>query len=403
MRVLVLRKGRAKPLWHGHPWVHADSVASSATHAEPASAPALPDDLVAVRDEEGRHVGYGLESAASLLRVRLLTRAEEPPDVEALLAARLESAVALRRRLLPEPEVTDAYRLVHSEGDGLPGLIVDRFGPLLVAQFATAPMARRREALARHLLALTGATSLVARPGGHEAEEGIDPASVPFATGAAAPACLWVQEDGLRLKVEPLEGQKTGHFADQRENRRLVGGLARGFSVLDLFAGTGGFALQALRSGAADALAVDASARALATAQENAQANGLREGLTVLRGDVKQVLSDLREAGRTFDLVVLDPPSLFPRRGPQGLALKGYRELAVRALTRVKPGGLMATFTCSARLPPTDFLELTRSAARECRAEARVLRELSAGPDHPWALTAPEGRYLSGLLLRVNA
>lgn len=402
MRVLVLRKGRAKPLWHGHPWVHADSVAGTQDAQTPSAGGALPDDLVAVRDEEGRHVGFGLESPGSLLRVRLLTRASEPPDVEALLAARLESAVALRRRLLPDPAVTDAYRLVHSEGDGLPGLVVDRFGPLLVAQFATAPMARRREALARHLLTLTGAQSLIARPGGHEAEEGLDPAGVPFCAGAPAPAGLWVTEDGLRLKVEPLEGQKTGHFADQRENRRLVGGLAQGREVLDLFCGTGGFALQALRAGAAQVLAVDASARALATAEENAQANGLRGPLTPLRGDVKQVLGDLREAGRTFDLVVLDPPSLFPRRGPAGMALKGYRELAVRALTRVKPGGLLATFTCSARLPHAEFVELTRSAARECRAEARVLRELSAGPDHPWALTAPEGRYLSGLLLRIN-
>lgn len=401
MRTLTLRRGHAKPLWFGHPWVHADSVAGTVEGADDPARP-LPDDLVRVEDEERRPVGWGLESPGSLLRVRLLTRAPEPPDLEALLAARLESAVALRRRLLPDPEVTDAYRLVHSEGDGLPGLVVDRFGPLLVAQFATAPMARRRAWLAERLLALTGAQSLLAKPGGHEAEEGIDPASVPFQAGAPVPAEVWVREDGLRLKVEPQEGQKTGHFADQRENRRLVGGLAQGSSVLDLFSGTGGFALQALRAGARDALAVDASARALAAAEANAEANGVRERLTTLRGDAKQVLADLRAAGRTFDLVVLDPPSLFPRRGPAGLALKGYRELAVRAFTRVAPGGLLATFTCSARLPAAEFLDLTRSAARECRAEARVLRELSAGPDHPWALTAPEGRYLSGLLLRVN-
>jgi 23S rRNA (cytosine1962-C5)-methyltransferase len=148
---------------------------------------------------------------------------------------------------------------------------------------------------------------------------------------------------------------------------------------------------------------VDASARALETAARNAERNGVAERFTTLKGDVRTVLGDLRTAGRHFDVVVLDPPSLFPRRGPAGAALKGYRELNVRAIGRVKPGGLLATFTCSARLPREEFVDVVRAAARECQADLRVLRELSAGPDHPWCPAAPEGRYLSGLLLGVNA
>ncbi len=397
MRTLVLRRGRAKPLWAGHPWVHADSVEAQREDAVAAAA-----DLVAVEDEHGKRIGYALHSPGSLLCARLVSRAPAPPDLEALLDLRLDAAIAFRRRLCPDPSVTDAYRLVHSEGDGLPGLVVDRLGPVLVAQFATAPMFRRRAWLAERLLARTGASGLLARPGGHEEEEGIALADVAFVAGAPVAAEVEAREAGLVLSLAPHEGQKTGHYVDQRENRVLVGQLAGGLTVLDLFAGTGGFALQALKAGALRALAVDASARALAQAEANATRNGLRERLATVKGDVRAVLGSLRGEDRAFDVVVLDPPSLFPRRGPPGAALKGYRELNVQALTHVKPGGLLATFTCSGRLPREEFLELVRAAARECHAELRVLRELTAGPDHPWSLAAPEGRYLTGLLLRVN-
>lgn len=398
MRTLVLRRGRAKPLWAGHPWVHADSVESERQNERPAA-----DDLVAVEDEQGKRIGYALHSPTSLLRARLVSRAPEPPNLDDLLDLRLAAAVELRARLFPDPTVTDAYRLIHSEGDGLPGLVVDRLGSVLVAQFATAPMLKRRAWLAERLLERTGALGLMARPGGHEEEEGIAPGDVAFAAGRPVPEEVQAREEGLTLSLAPHEGQKTGHYVDQRENRVLVGELSGGRSVLDLFAGTGGFSLHALRAGAASALAVDASARALAQAQVNAEKNGLAARFEAHHGDVRALLATLRDQERLFDVVVLDPPSLFPKRGPAGAALKGYRELNVRALTRVKPGGLLATFTCSGRLPREEFLEVVRAAARECRAELRVLRELSAGPDHPWSLAAPEGRYLTGLLLRVNA
>lgn len=381
----------------GHPWLHADSVAE----VREGGADGAPDDWVEVRDEQDRRIGFGLDSPASLLRVRLLSRAAERPDLDALLRERIREAAALRARLFPDPARTDAYRLVHAEGDGLPGLVVDRYGPLLVAQFATLPMHRRRERLAALLLELTGARSLLARAGGYEAEEGIAPSELAFAAGERAPERLEVREEGLVFEIAPGEGQKTGHYVDQRENRRLVGALCREARVLDLFAGTGGFALQALAQGACHVLAVDASERALAAAARHAALNGLPAALETQRGDVKQVLVALRDAERRFDVVVLDPPSLFPRRGPPGAALKGYRELNVRALTRVAPGGLLATFTCSGRLPREEFLEVLRAAARECRAEVSVLRELTAGPDHPWCPAAPEGRYLTGFVLRV--
>jgi 23S rRNA (cytosine1962-C5)-methyltransferase len=398
VRTVVVRRGRTKPLWMGHPWVHADSVLE--VRGEPGDAD---PDWVRVSDDADKTIGFGLLSETSLLRVRILARSGEPPDVDALLAARIGQAVRLRRRLLPDAAVTDCCRLVHSEGDGLPGLVVDRFGAWLVAQFATAPMLRRRERLAARLLAESGCRGLLARAGGHEPEEGIDPAAVAFEAGEPLPERIEVREAGLALEVLPREGQKTGHYADQRENRVLVGALCAGADVLDLFAGSGGFSLHALRGGAASALAVDGSARALALAEEQARRNGLAAGLATQKAEVRTALADLKRAGRRFDVVVLDPPSLFPRRGPAGAAIKGYRELNVQALLRTKPGGVLATFTCSGRLPRDEFLEVLRAAAREGGVEVRVLRELGAGPDHPWSPSAPEGRYLTGFVVQVAA
>jgi 23S rRNA (cytosine1962-C5)-methyltransferase len=309
-------------------------------------------------------------------------------------------AVRLRRRLFPDAGRTDAYRLVHAEGDGLPGLVVDRWGGVLVAQFATAAVHRRRSLLAEALLAESGARSLLARPGGYEAEEGIPPGEVEGSFGDPAPDALEVREEGMRLSVEPRAGQKTGHYADQRENRVRVAEVAAGGTVLDLYAGTGGFSVQALRHGASSAVAVESSARAADAAVRNAEHNGVRDRLEVSVADVRHALEDLRAARRTFDVVVADPPNFFPRRGPAGPAVKAYRELNVRALTRVGAGGFLATFCCSASLDARAFADLVRSAARECRRAVDVLRELTAGPDHPVAV--PEGRYLTGLLLRVR-
>jgi 23S rRNA (cytosine1962-C5)-methyltransferase len=210
---------------------------------------------------------------------------------------------------------------------------------------------------------------------------------------------LEVLEEGMRLAVEPHAGQKTGHYADQRENRVRVAEVAAGAAVLDLYAGTGGFSVQALRHGAASSHAVESSARAVRALRENAARNGVGERLEAIEGDVRHALADLRAARRTFDVVVADPPNFFPRRGGVGTALKAYRELNVRALTRVRPGGLLATFSCSASLDTPALVDLVRSAARDCRRGVSVVREMTAGPDHPVAM--PEGRYLSGLLLHV--
>jgi 23S rRNA (cytosine1962-C5)-methyltransferase len=379
--------------------VFASSIARIEGDDGPAAA-----DLVCVADEDGRVVGHGLFSEPSALRVRMLTSGPEVPDVDGILDARIAAAAALRQRLFPDPDVTDAYRLVHAEGDRLPGLVVDRYGDVLVAQWATAPMAARREALAASLLRHSGARVLVSRPAGYETEEGMDEApAVAFEAGPACPERIEVREEGMALVVEPLAGQKTGHYTDQRGNRRLVGSLAGGLSVLDLYAGTGGFSVQALRAGADSSIAVEASARSVERAREHAALAGVGERLEAHVGDVREVLTALRDQRRRFDLVIVDPPNFFPRRGSDRAAWKAYRELNVKALSRVQAaGGFLATFTCSARMTPGQLLETVQSAARDCRRTFRVLQALSAGADHPVAADGVVGRYLAGLLLAVD-
>ncbi len=397
MRTVTLKPGRSKPLWHGHPWVYADSVAS-VEEGE--------GDAVRVVDAEGRTVGRGWLSERSLIRVRILDRGAEERDEDALLAARVEAAASLGRRGGPDPAATDAYRLVHAEGDGLPGLVADRYGDVVVAQFATRPVLARRARLADLLLRASGATSLVARESGREDEEGIAPDEVPFAAGGPAPAAVEIREEGVRLLVDLARGQKTGHYVDQRENRRLVAEVSRGGTVLDLYAGTGGFGLRACLAGATSVLAVDSSAAAVEAARGNAVRNGVDAACgryEAERGDVEEVLRALRDEGRTFDVVVADPPRFASARSHLDRALKAYRELNARALSRVVPGGFLATFSCSGLLDPPGFEEVVKGAARECGRTVSIVRTLSAGPDHPVDLAAPQGRYLTGLLVRARA
>ena len=393
MRTAVLRPGRSKPLWLGHPWVYADSLASLEEGE---------GDLVRVADADGKTIGRAWLSPSSAIRLRMIDRGEATATEDEVLARRVDAAAALRRRLFPDPARTDAYRLVHAEADGLPGLVVDRYGPVLVAQFATRPVLSRRERLAPLLLAATGASSLVARAGGKEAEEGIAPAEVPFAAGEPAPARVLVREEGLSFAVDLGGGQKTGGYLDQRENRVAVARVARGGRVLDLFCGTGGFSVHALAAGAASARGVDSSAAALAVARENAAENGVGDRFEAVEADAVEALAAARDARESFDVVVLDPPRFAAGRGSLPRALHAYRDRNARALARVAPGGFLATFSCSGLVDPEGFREIVRSAARDGGREATVLSTLEAGPDHPVGLAAPEGRYLTGLLLRVS-
>jgi 23S rRNA (cytosine1962-C5)-methyltransferase len=368
-------------------------------------ADAVEDDWVRVCDAEGREIGRGWLSPASALRVRIVVRPPDERGEDDVVAERVEAAVALRRRLFPDASRTDAFRLVHAEGDGLPGLVVDRFGPILVAQFSTRPLHRRRERLAAVLLRATapsGVTTLVSRPGGKEEEEGIEDGAAPIAVGAPPPEAVGVVEDGMRLEVDLRRGQKTGHYADQRENRRHVAEVAAGEDVLDAYAGSGGFAIRALLGGARSALAVDSSGPALAAARRNAEHNGVAARLETAEADVGERLDALARQRRRFGVVVCDPPRFATSRAGLERALLAYRAVNAKAIARVEPGGFLAAFSCSGAVDPETFADTIRAATRDVARRATVLRTLAAGPDHPVSLAAPEGRYLTGVLLRIE-
>jgi len=359
-------------------------------------------ELVAVRSAAGEVLGHGHFEPGAQIRVRLLAFGKEPEREDAL-AERLEAALAERvaaavARRAGDPLLagTDALRLVNAEGDGLPGLVMDRYADVLVVRPSTAGMVARADRLG--LMAATGAAAGLLRP---------DAVALRRAGVAAEERVLWgglpagpiaIEERGRRYLVDVRHGQKTGFYLDQRDARDLVASLAAGRRVLDAFAYTGGFAVAALAGGAARVVAVESSETALALARENTAFAGAR--CECRAGDAFETLC--RESA-DFDLVVLDPPPLAKRKADVPRASRAYKDLLLHAFRSAAPGRLVLAFACSHHVGPDLFAKIAFGAALDAGRRVVVLGERGAPPDHPVALTHPEGRYLSGLLLRVDA
>jgi 23S rRNA (cytosine1962-C5)-methyltransferase len=372
---------------HGrHPWFYRKMIVRPATRLPAGSA-------VHVRDRTGAPVGTGFYNGRTELALRLLTH-ETIDDVGALLLARLDEARALREDVLGLPAVTDAYRLVHSEGDGFPGLVLDRLGDTIVAQVFSLCMMQRLEPIGEHLLARARGTRLVLTADAEAARrEGFE------RPPPAARRETEITEHGVRFVVQPGSGHKTGFFADQRDMRQLVRRLARGRSVLDLFCNSGGFSLAAMRGGARRALAVDLDEEAVAQVRTNAQRNALR--VDAAHGDAFDVLREI-DAG-AHDLIVLDPPKWARGRGEVDAALARYGDLNRLALEKAAPGALLLTCSCSGAVGEPRFLRVVEEAAAAAARDARVLGVFGAGPDHPVAVECPETRYLKAVLLQIRA
>jgi 23S rRNA (cytosine1962-C5)-methyltransferase len=390
---VVLCRGRARPLWFGHPWVYANAV-------DRVEGEAAPGSVVSLVDHEGRFIGRGIYNPRSQIPVRLLTRTDEAIDA-AFFVNRLRAAQALRTAFaLPSPD-TNAFRLVNSEGDGLPGLVVDVFGDAAALQVSTLGMALWRDEIAAGLGEVLAPVTLYEVAAGSFAEMEGFAAETRVVRGEARAQvpCL---EDGIRLSAEPLQGQKTGLFLDQRPSRmrvgKLVGAAPGKFGrVLDCYAYAGGFSLQAARSGAGEITAVDSSARAVARIEAHAGDNGSR--IRAVEADAFRFLETATPL--SYDLVVIDPPKFARARKDLEAATKGYERLNALALAACSHAAVLVTCSCSQNIGLVEFERILAAAARQAGREVRIVERQGPGPDHPLPPGFGEGQYLKVLFAYV--
>jgi 23S rRNA (cytosine1962-C5)-methyltransferase len=386
---VVLHPGRDRSLRRRHPWVLSGAVARVVGEAAPGA-------FARVLASEGELLGCGHYSPHSSLRVRMLAFGKDVAE-EGLLASRIADAVA-RRQANPLLADTDAVRLVNAEGDGLPGLVADRYGDVLVVKLTSAGMLVRRELLGAALREATGAAAGFERADSVAArKEGLATRQGPL-WGEPPVTPLWIRERGRRYRVDLVEGQKTGFYLDQRDARDLVERLAPGRRVLDLFCYTGGFAVAAARGGAQRLTLVDSSSAALALAQENLAANA---SAAPARCEQADAFEFLRADDAGYDLLILDPPPMARAERDVARAARAYKDLLRSALRRSAPRALLLVFACSHHIGPEKLRQIAFGASLEAGRSLRVLAALGPAPDHVVALDHPEGAYLSGLLLEA--
>lgn len=405
---LILKPGKEKPIKGRHPWVFSGAIDRIDDSFETG-------DLVSVYSAQKEFLGTGYLNPRSQIAVRMLSF-EEGPINEKFFERRIEHALGLRSRFIPED--TNAYRLIHSEGDFLPGLIVDRYADYLVVQFQTAGIDRWRDVILSLLESKTACRGIFEKDDSEVREwEGLEK-RVGRLVGEEPPDYVEVKEYGIPFIVDIHAGQKTGFFLDQRENRKLVSRYAEGKRVLNTFAYTGGFSIYAARAGASRVVSVETSERALNTCRTNFELNGLVETPQVPQGDspltrgqslaggtgprfefVKEDVFDyLRKTTEEFDLIVLDPPAFAKSQDHVMQASRGYKDLNLWAIKRLSPGGLLYTSSCSSYVNPDLFQKIVFAAAKDARRDLQILAKTSHAPDHPINVFHPEGEYLKGLL-----
>lgn len=389
---LRLLPGHDRRLRAGHPWVFSNEIDWS-----PAMRRLVPGVVVRLEAAGGRPEGAFMFNPRSLIAARRLSRDPEAAIDRDFIAARLERAGALRALLFPAP----FHRLCHAEGDGLPGLVIDRYGDVLVVSHNTAGMAALEAEILDALSGLYAPVAVVARDDSPaRALEGL-PERVALLAGGL-PERVVVEEGGVTFPVDPLGGQKTGWFYDQRFNRDAVATLARGGRVLDVYCHTGAFGLRCAAEGAAHVTLADRSEPALALAAETARANGLAERVEIQRAEAFGLLERLTGEGARFDLVVCDPPAFAKSRKDHGPALKGYEKLARLAASVVAHGGFLFLASCSHHVSAEEFATCVARGLARAGREGRVLRSAGAGPDHPVHPHLPESAYLKSELLQLD-
>ncbi|MCK0510586.1 class I SAM-dependent rRNA methyltransferase [Aromatoleum buckelii] len=396
MSKLVLNPGKERSLLRRHPWVFAGSVARLEGRARPG-------DTVEVVADDGRFLGRAAWSPESQIRARMWSFAADITIDHAFFKRRVAESVA-RRATHPLLADESGVRLIHGESDGLPGIIADRFGDVVVMQLTSAGAEKWREAIIAGLVQATGCTAVYERSDSEvRGLEGLGP-KTGCVHGELPEAVLTIVENGVRMEVDVISGHKTGFYLDQRDNRRLTGVLAAGRSVLNCFCYTGGFSLQALAGDATSVLSIDSSAPALDAGRRNLAMNPQLDAGRAewLQADVFEALRALKSEGRRFDLIVLDPPKFAPSAAHADRASRAYKDINLFGFRLLNPGGILMTYSCSGGIGLELFQKILAGAASDAGVDARILHRLAAAADHPVGLAVPEGEYLKGLALQVG-
>lgn len=389
----VLKPDREKSLRRRHPWIFSGAL----RHIEDRVAPGA---TVRVVSAAGEFLAWAAVSPASQIRLRVWSFDAEAVIDAAFFRQRIEAAIALRRQIAFMSE-HGACRMVYGESDGLPGLIVDRYGDYYVCQFLSTGADYWRDTIVEALAEACNPRAIYDRSdAAARRKEGLA-AQRSWLTGTPPDAAVEVDEHGVRMLVEIGGGQKTGTYLDQSVNRQRVAEYARGASVLDAYSYAGGFSLAALRHGASDATLIDSSAEAQALARRQAELNGVAERCRFVNGNVPAELRRLRDEQRLFDLIVLDPPKFVHSHGQIAAGSRGYKDINLVAMQLLAPGGILATFSCSGHVSPELFQKIVAGAALDAGRDLKLLERLSQSPDHPVAVNFPEAAYLKGLVLRV--
>jgi 23S rRNA (cytosine1962-C5)-methyltransferase len=387
---IALKRGEDKRIRNGHPWVFSNEIREITGDKEPGAA-------AAIYDAGGAFIGAGYYNPRTLIAARLLERRQVDIDCAGFYRERIASAVSCRNLLYPGMAT---FRAVYGEGDFLPGLVVDKYGDYLAVQFLTCGMELRRELITGVLVELFAPKGIVARnDAAVRALEGLDE-RIEILHGNV-PEQVEIEEHSLHFRVDLLHGQKTGHFLDQKENHLLLKERVKGKDILDCFCYSGSWGIHAASFGAARVTCVDISESAVALTRENAALNGFSDVVECEAADAFERLRTLKSEGRSFDLVVLDPPAFVKSRKSLQEALKGYFTINRRAMELLKPGGYLITCSCSYHMEREMFRELLANVAQKARRSMRLIDVRSQAPDHPILLAVPETEYLKCYVLQA--
>ena len=394
MKTIRLRDGKERSLLKRHPWVFEGSIASGRADS---------GETVRIESHAGEFLAWGAYSPSSSIRVRAWSFTAAERIDAAFFEGRIARAVAVRTRL---PIDSNAMRLVHGEADGLPGLVVDRYGDTLSAQFTAAGVERWKSVIADALMKVTGLTRLYERSDASVRElEGLSPITgwLRSPSGADPDTQVTIHEHGWRLSVDVARGHKTGYYLDQRDSRKLFADCVRHFGlkrVLNCYSYTGGFSVAALAGGAIDVTSVDSSGPALERASEHIALNGFDAARhAAIDADVNATLRRFVDEGRRFDAIVLDPPKFASTAGQAERAARAYKDINRLAFMLLEPGGLLFTFSCSGGVSADLFHKIVAGAGLDAGIDGQIHARTGAAPDHPMTVTFPEGEYLKGLVI----